>query len=150
MLSIYQWQVSHIETNWFYFFLNYSSIRLLWREWHSFYDFLSFGISSCIRQNETILYHSAVVITPNFDICLVLGSVLPGSHLDPNFDARVSTCVSMCVSLYAITFGHLFLADRNPSICLRTSFSFLLTHFMWLYSLRNTTTALKIRRGVYL
>lgn len=59
-------------------------------------------------------------------------------------------CVSMCMSLYVVTFGHLFPANRNPSICLRPSFPFCLTHFLWLDSLRNTRTALKIRSGGYL
>lgn len=72
-LLIYWWQESQTETNWSYFFLNYWNM-LLGRKWHLFYDFLSFGFSSCIRLNETILYHSAVVITPNFDVCLVFGS----------------------------------------------------------------------------
>lgn len=72
--SIYQWQESHTETNWSYFSLKYSVITLLRREWHLFYDLPSFGFSSCIRLNETILYHSAVVITPHFNICSVFGS----------------------------------------------------------------------------
>lgn len=73
-LLIYQWQESQTETNWSYFFLNYWNIMLLGRKWHLFYDFRLFGFSFCIMLNETILYHSSVVITPNFDICLVFGS----------------------------------------------------------------------------
>lgn len=149
-LSIHQWQESHAEANWSYFPFNYSNIAFQRREWHLFYDLLSFGFSSYIRLNETILYHSTVVITPNFDICLVFGSVCHCvTRLDPDLSVCVSTCSSMCVSLSTVTFGHLFPANRNPSICLSPRFPSFLTHFLWRDSSGNKTTALKIRRGIY-
>lgn len=148
--AIYQWQESHAEIYRSYFSLNYSGITLLRREWHLFYNLLSLGFSSCIRMNETILYHSAVVITPNFDICCIWLEV-PPCHQVCTWNciwAHVSACVWTCKQSHLdICF---LLTESQAYVWDWASLPFWHIFFLWLDALRNTTMTLKTRGGVWI
>lgn len=144
-----QWQESHTETNWSIIsstiqtscFCKESDICFM-----TCCHLASPPASDGMKQYCATLLLWSHRISTYVQYLALSACVSPGSYLDPN----LSVCIGTCVSLSAIAFGHLFPANRNPSICLRPSFHFHLTHFLWLDSLRNTETALKMRRGVYL